>query len=269
MATSSASDSGKTVLITGASSGIGLELAKLFARDGYHLVLVARSRDALLYVAGMLKETHNVSATVIPTDLSRTSAPTELVAELTSRQLHIDVLVNNAGFGTYGPFAKTNVAAELELMQVNIVSLTHLAKLLLPEMLRKRDGKILNVASTAAFQPGPLMAVYYASKAYVLSLSEALANELRGSGVSVTALCPGPTPTGFQKRSGMHTSKLMQGNMIGTATVAQEGYRGLMDGKTIVIPGFRNRLLAFVVRLMPRKLVTRIVRRIQESREHV
>lgn len=259
----------QTVLITGASSGIGLELAKLFARDGYQLVLVARSRDALLYVAGMLKETYGVSATVIPTDLSNASAPAQLVAELRQRQMSIAILVNNAGFGTYGPFATTNLAAELEMMQVNMVSLTHLTKLLLPDMLRNGRGKILNVASTAAFQPGPLMAVYYASKAYVLSFSEALANEVRGSGVSVTALCPGPTPTGFQQRSGMQSSRLLRGNLTGVERVAQEGYRGLMRGATVVIPGLRNRLLALVVRLLPRTLVTRIVRRIQESREPI
>ena len=258
-----------TVLITGASSGIGYELAKLFARDGYYLVLVSRGQEALLYAAGTLKETYEVPVTVIVKDLSQPMAATEVAAELRARELSIDVLVNNAGFGMFGVFAEGNLTSELEMMQLNMVSLTHLTKLLLPTMLQRKRGKILNVASTAAFQPGPLMAVYYATKAYVLSLSEALADELRGTGVTVTALCPGPTPTGFQKRSKMETSRLMTGNLLDAETVARAGYRGLMRGKTVVIPGVRNRLLAFAVRLLPRNVVTRLVRLIQASREPI
>lgn len=255
------------MLITGASRGIGYELAKLFARDGYHLVLVSRSQEALLYAAGILKETYEVPVTVIVNDLSQPLAATEVAAELRARELSIDALVNNAGFGMFGLFIDGDLTTELEMMQLNMVSLTHLTKLLLPPMLQRKRGKILNVASTAAFQPGPLMAVYYATKAYVLSLSEALANELRGTGVTVTALCPGPTPTGFQERSKMQTSRLMTGNLLDAETVARAGYRGLMRGKTVVIPGVRNRLLAFAVRLLPRHVVTRLVRLIQASRD--
>ena len=256
-----------TALITGASSGIGFELAKLFARDGHHLVLVARGKEALLYAAGQLREQFDVPVRVVAKDLSRASAPEELIAELRQQALSIDVLVNNAGFGLYGPFAQTDLAAELEMIQVNMVSLTQLTKLLLPGMLERRAGKILNVASTAAFQPGPLMAVYYASKAYVLSFSEALANELRGCGVSVSALCPGPTPTGFQKRSGMKSSRLLSGYAMDAQTIALVGYHGLMRGRTVVIPGLRNRLLAQLVKFVPRDVVTSIVRTIQANRE--
>ena len=259
----------KTALITGGSSGIGFELAKCFAQDGYHLVLVARNQEALLYAAGQLREAFNVPVTVIANDLSRPGAPEALIAELRQRELQVDGLINNAGFGVYGLFAQCDQAAQLEMLHVNMVSLTHLTRLLLPRMLECRAGKILNVASTAAFQPGPLMAVYYASKAYVLSFSEALANELRGTGVSVTALCPGPTPTGFQRRSGMQSSRLMRGHLLDAAAVARIGYRGLLRGRTVVIPGVRNRLLALLVRLLPRDAVTQIVRGIQDVREPV
>ena len=258
----------KTALITGASGGIGYELAKLFAKDGYHIVLVARNREALLYAAGMLRETFEVPVTVMIKDLARPIAPEEIVAELHASGLSIDVLVNNAGFGAWGPFAQTELSAELDMARVNMVAPTQLTKLLLPGMLSRAGGRILNVASTAAFQPGPLMAVYYATKAYVLSWSEALANELRGSGVSVTALCPGPTQTGFHRRAGMHSSRLFHRTMD-AETVAKIGYRGLLRGQTVVIPGFRNRLLALAVRWLPRKTVTRIVRYMQESREPI
>ena len=257
----------RTALITGASSGIGFELAKLFARDAHQLVLVARGKEALLYVAGQLREQFDVPVTVIAKDLSRALSPEELLAELRQRGLQVEVLVNNAGFGAYGPFAESDPVVQLEMVQLNLTSLTHLTRLLLPEMVGRRAGKILNVASTAAFQPGPLMAVYYASKAYVLSFSEALANELRGSGVTVTALCPGPTPTGFQKRSGMKSSGHLSSFAMDVESVARIGYQGMLRGKTVVIPGLRNRLLAQLVQFVPRDLVTSIVRRIQEHRE--
>ena len=258
-----------TALITGASSGIGHELARVFAQHGYDLVLVARSREQLLYVAGQLREQAGVTVHVIVKDLARPTAAEELVAELSGSSLAIDVLVNNAGVGTYGPFAQTPLPAMVDLMYVNMMTLTHLTRLLLPEMIQRTSGKILNVASTAAFQPGPLMAVYYASKAYVLSLSEALANELAGSGVTVTALCPGPTRSAFQQRAGIRHTRLMSGRIMDAASVARIGYDGLMHGRPVIIPGFRNRLLAFAVRLMPRSVVMRVVRRMQETRERV
>ncbi len=254
----------KTVLITGASSGIGLELARLFARDGYDLVIVARRREVLQRVAQELQVACNVSVTAVAKDLAMPGAAEELVEELRREGLHLDALVNNAGFATYGRFTETDLATELQLMQLNMVTLTALTKLLLPDMLARGEGKILNVASTAAFQPGPLMAVYYASKAYVLSFSEALANELRGTGVTVTALCPGITRSGFQARAGLEDSRLLRMGLMDAATVAHIGYRGLMRNHTVVIPGLKHRLLTFAVRLTPRNVVTRIVRMIQE-----
>jgi short-subunit dehydrogenase len=257
-----------TALVTGASGGIGEELARLFAADGHSLVLVARSRDKLARLAEELKQKHGVSARVLAADLARPESPQEIFAELQGVGVHVDALVNNAGFGSYGPFAETDLKSELELLQVNVVALTHLTKLFLPAMLGRRRGYVMNVASTAAFQPGPLMAVYYASKAYVLSFSEALANECEGSNVRVSALCPGPTETGFVAAAGMGDSKLFDRAVMDARTVAEAGYRGMLAGKTVVIPGFRNNLLARSIGFFPRNLVTKVVRGIQEKRNH-
>lgn len=253
----------KTVLITGASSGIGREFARIFAAHGYNLVLVARGRGKLQELADEFSEQHKVAVKMVAKDLSGHSSPRELFDELKKDGVQVDVLVNNAGFATYGFFKDTDLASELQEMQLNMVALTHLTKLFLPGMLAKGAGKILNVASTAAFQPGPLMAVYYATKAYVLSFSEALANELEGTGLTVTALCPGPTRTGFSERAEMGQSRLFRGRIMDARQVARVGYNALMKGKTVVIPGFKNRLFAFAVRLLPRKLVADFVRRIQ------
>jgi short-subunit dehydrogenase len=257
-----------TALVTGASGGIGEELARLFAADGHDLVLVARGRDKLARLAEELKERHGVAARVLAADLARPDAPREIFEELTAGGVAVDALVNNAGFGSYGLFAETDLKSELELLQVNVVALTHLTKLFLPGMLARRRGYVMNVASTAAFQPGPLMAVYYASKAYVLSLSEALSNECEGTGVRVSALCPGPTETGFVAAAGMGDSKLFDRAVMDARTVAEDGYRGLLAGKTIVIPGLRNNLLARSIGLFPRNLVTKVVRGIQEKRNN-
>jgi short-subunit dehydrogenase len=257
-----------TALVTGASGGIGEELARLFAADGHDLVLVARSGDKLARLAEELKEKHGVAARVLAADLARPEAPREIFEELSAGGVTVDALVNNAGFGTYGLFAETDLKSELELLQVNVVALTHLSKLFLPGMIARRRGYLMNVASTAAFQPGPLMAVYYASKAYVLSLSEALANECEGRGVRVSALCPGPTETGFVAAAGMGDSKLFDRAVMDARTVALDGYRGLLAGKTIVIPGLRNNLLARSIGLFPRGLVTKVVRGIQEKRNN-
>jgi short-subunit dehydrogenase len=213
----------RTALVTGASGGIGLELARLLARSGYNMVLVARSEEKLAQLAQELTTRHEVAVRVLVKDLSRPEAPQEIFDELQREAIAIEVLVNNAGFGLYGAFSETDLNDELQMMQVNMVALTHLTKLLLPAMLKKKRGKILNVASTAALQPGPLMAVYYATKAYVLSFSQALNDELEGSGVSVTALCPGPTTSGFQSRAAMESSRLMKGNMMDARTVALIG----------------------------------------------
>lgn len=251
-------------LITGASSGIGYELAKRFARDGHDLVLVARSRERLEEIS---KELSGVSVKVIAKDLSHPRAALDIFDELQRESLHIGVLVNCAGFGTFGPFAEADPGDEREMIQVNLIALTELTRLFVAEMIRAGEGRILNVASTAAFQPGPMMAVYYATKAYVLSLSEALAEELRGSGVTVSALCPGPTHTGFGGRAGMQHARLFRAGVMDAAPVADAGYRGLLRGERVIVPGLRNKLLALSVRVSPRRLVTAIVRWLHQERK--
>ncbi len=256
----------KTALITGASSGIGLELAHLFAHDGYRLVLVARNRGALRELADDLQSRYSVTVRVSPKDLAHPAAPTELFQELQEAGIVLDVLVNNAGFGGGGPFLTTDWNNEAEMMQVNMVALTHLTKLFLPQI-RAREGKVLNVASTAAFQPGPFMAVYYASKAYVLHFTEALAEELRDSGVTVTCLCPGPVKTNFQKRAHLGDTKLATSPLlVDVREVARVAYEGMKQGKRVVIPGWKNRFGVQMLRLSPRDMVTKVIRRIQESK---
>ena len=254
----------KTALITGASGGIGYELALLFARDGFDCILVARSHERLNALAARLESEFRVKTLVLPKDLSNPSAVDAIYEEVSAASMPVDVLVNNAGFPVFGLFSETDLDTELEMLQVNVMALTQLTKLFLRGMLERRYGRILNLASTAAFEPGPLMAVYYASKAYVLSFSEALANELSGTGVTVTILAPGPTRTGFQKRGQLEDSRLVQGQIADAQSVALAGYRGLMAGKTIVIPGFINKLIPWIVRISPRRVVTRLVRRMQE-----
>jgi uncharacterized protein len=258
----------KTALITGASGGIGFELALLFGRDRYDCILVARSADKLHALAARLESEFRVKTLVLAKDLSNPAAVDEIYEEVTAAAMNVDVLVNNAGFTVFGLFTQTDLDTELEMLQVNVVALTALTKLFLKGMVERRYGRILNLGSTASFEPGPLMAVYYASKAYVLSFSEALANELRGTGVTVTALAPGPTRTGFQKRGDLEDSRLAQGQIADAQSVALAGYRGLMAGKTIVIPGFSNKLIPWVVRVSPRGVVTRVVRRMQERVPH-
>ncbi|HEY7112756.1 MAG TPA: SDR family oxidoreductase [Thermoanaerobaculia bacterium] len=254
-------------VVTGASSGLGLELATIAARDGHDLVLVARRRDRLENIGKGLREEFGAGVTVIARDLSETEAPRVVAQEVEARGLPVDLLVNNAGFGVHGPFAETPFDRELGMIRVNIVALTELTKRLLPGMLARGRGRILNLASTAAFQPGPLMAVYYASKAYVLSFSEALASEVAGSGVTVTALCPGPTRTEFGKAAGMLETRLFRSPLVKDARwVAEAGYRGMKRGRRVVIPGIGNRILAEAVRFAPRRLVTAISRAVQETR---
>ena len=254
----------KTALITGASGGIGYELALPFAQDRFDCILVARSRDKLTELAARLESEFRVKTLVIVKDLSRPTAVDEVYEEVTAVPMQVDVLVNNAGFPAFGLFVETDLRVELEMLQVNVVALTALTNLFLKGMVERRAGRILNLASTASFVPGPLMAVYYASKSYVLSFSEALANELRGTGVVVTALAPGPTRTGFQKRGQLEDSRLFQGQVADASSVARAGYRGLMAGKTLVIPGFTNKLVPWIARISPRGAVTRVVHRMHE-----
>ena len=259
----------KWALITGASSGIGYELSRKFAREGYNLILVSRDEGALQKIAVDLSSSHDVTVRVIAKDLAVSSAPQEIYRQLQEESLPVHVLVNCAGLGTAGKFSETGISVELRIIQVNITALTELTKLFLKDMVSRQDGKILNVASTAAFQPGPFMATYYASKAYVLSFSEAIFEELENTGVTVTALCPGPTRTDFQNRAGLAESKLF--NVKGflkiqePVEVAEVGFEGLMRGQAIVIPGFRNRLLASIVRILPRKLVRKAAKKMHET----
>ncbi len=255
----------KTALITGASSGIGLDFARLFAEGGYDVVLVARTESKLKALADELSSQHGVRALAVAADLADPSAPGRLMERLKAEGVQVEVLVNNAGYASYGAFAETDLDAELKMIQVNIATLTALTKAVLPGMLARKSGRILNVASTAAFQPGPLMAVYYATKAYVLSFSEALANETQGTGVSVTCLCPGPTKTGFQERAKMEESKLVKGKEImDSLTVARAGYEALHRGQAVIIPGFMNKMMAQSVRFLPRSAVTNMVRKVQD-----
>jgi len=255
----------QTALITGASAGIGRELAKLFAKDDYNLVLVARDGSRLNQFADELQRQFSISVKAFALDLASASAPQFLFDQLARENIAIDVLVNNAGYGKLGAFAEVALEESLGQIQLNITALTHLTKLFLGPMLERRSGKILNVASTAGFQPGPLMAVYYATKAYVISFSEALASELSGSGVTVTCLCPGATDTEFQKRAGTEDTLLFRGLRPRSAkTVAQDGYRALMKSKPLVISGLRNWLLAESLRISPRRVVTAVSRRLIE-----
>jgi uncharacterized protein len=256
----------ETALITGASSGIGLDLARLIAAD-FDLILSARNQARLEQLAKELQEQHGNRVHVIPGDLARREAPEEIFAEIKRRGLQVHVLVNNAGFGGYGPFAGTGLQAELDMIQVNITALTHLTKLALPGMLERKRGRIMNVASIAGFQPGPLMAVYYATKAYVISFSEAIANELKDSGITVTCLCPGATETEFAKRADMEKSRLFKMGKMRSEEVARAGYQAMLRGKTLAIPGVRNWLIAESVRFSPRKLVTAIARSVQDRAE--
>jgi short-subunit dehydrogenase len=257
----------KTALITGASSGIGLELARLFAADHYRLVLVARNRAALQQIGEELQARHGIEVRISPKDLAHPSSPIELYQELQETGIAVDVLVNNAGFGGSGPFLQTDWHHEAEMIQVNIVALTHLTKLFLPQI-HARRGKVLNVGSVAAFLPGPYTAIYYASKAYVLHFSEGLAEELSGSGVTVTCLSPGPVETGFQKRA--HSGGSSRANAplyMDVQDVARAGYDGMKQGKRIVIPGWKNRLLTEALRLVPRNTVTKTVGRMYKSKK--
>ena len=255
----------RIALVTGASSGIGSELARLFAADGFDVVLVARTGAALEELAQEIEERHAVETHVVPMDLARDDAPATLVTELQSRGVQVDALVNSAGFNQFGPFAESDERRMLDLVAVNIRALTHLTRLVLPGMVERRRGRVVNLSSNAAFQPGPLMAAYYASKAYVLSLSIALAEELRGTGVTVTALCPGPTATGFQAAASMEDSKIVVGRSLPSAAeVAAWGYAAVKRGKPFAVQGARWQGVAFATRFLPRTTAARMAMRAQE-----
>ena len=253
----------QTALITGASGGIGMEFARIFAEKNYDLVLVARSADKLQQLAAELR---NVSVTIIAKDLSKVDAPKEVYDEMKRKNSGVDVLINNAGFGDFGFFHETKWEKEAMMIDLNVRSLTQMTKLFGRDMVDRKSGKILNVASTAAFQPGPTMAVYYATKAYVWSFSIAIANEWKDFGVTVTCLNPGPTESGFQEASNIVDSKLVKGKKLPAAhEVAEFGYNALMSGKTSVIHGFKNQILAFGAKVSPGKLAAGIARNLQEK----
>lgn len=255
-----------TVLITGASSGIGLEFAKVFAKNKYNLILVARNTTAMEELAKSLQGEYNTKSIIITKDLSKPTAPQEMYDELNKKKIHVDILINNAGFANYGKFELVELTKQEQLIAVNIQALTTLTKLFLKDMREANSGKILNIASTAGFLPGPLMATYYASKAYVVSFSQALSNELEGTGVSVTCLCPGLTKTGFEKRAGLEQSKLFQGSQMSPKKVASIGFDALMNNKPLVITGMLNNLMVFGSRFTPRAVILRAVRYVQEQR---
>lgn len=258
----------RIALVTGASRGIGRALARELAAHGHDTVLVARNTDELEALAAELRQEFGTRAWVMRADLARREAPAELYAEIEAGGLQIDLLVNNAGFGVFGAFTDTQLPRDLELLEVNVVALTQLTKLFLRSMVARGAGRIINVASTGAFQPGPLMATYYASKAYVLSFSEAIAEELAGTGVTVSALCPGVTRSSFPERAGMQRSRLLQMPLLrmDAETVARVGYRQAMHGRRVIVPGLINKLLVFLVRISPRGVVTRFVHWLMQRR---
>ncbi|MDF1613244.1 SDR family NAD(P)-dependent oxidoreductase [Stygiobacter electus] len=257
-----------TALITGASNGIGLELAKVHASKGGDLVLVARNKSKLDELKTELERQFKVSVHTIGKDLSLNNSANEVYNETTKLSIQIDFLINNAGFGDFGMFIETDWNKEFQMINLNITTLTQLTKLYLKDMVKRGSGRIMNVASTAAFQSGPTMAVYYATKAYVLSFSEAVDNEVRDKGITVTTLCPGATESGFQSAAAMEESNLVKGKKLPSAReVAEYGYDSMMKGKTVTIHGLMNYLMANLIRFLPRAMVVKITRKIQDRAE--
>jgi len=249
-----------TVLVTGASSGIGLELAKCFAAEGCRLVLVSRNAPALEKLTAELCRTHNIEVIVLPADLSQPETPVRIFAELNSAGIQVDVLVNNAGFGAHGDFHELPLSRQLDIVQVNVNALVHLTGLFLPGMIANQRGGVMNIASTAAHQPGPRMAIYYATKSFVLSFSEAIAEELNGKGVTVTAVCPGPTRTNFGKVANFRGSDNVLRAAMTAEAVARQSHRAFRQGRVVFIAGWQNFIPTLAVRLLPRIFVRKIVK---------
>lgn len=254
----------KTCLITGGAAGLGYEFAKLAAADGYDLILIDIDSEKLNEAKEAIEKSSNQNITIISRDLCKQNVAHEIYEEI--KEKNIEILINNAGFGVFGEFSKTDWQREENMMNLHMITSTHLTKLVIKDMLRLNKGKILNVSSLAAFQPGPLMAIYYASKSFLLSFTEAIAREIRGSGVSISVLCPGPTKTNFQSTVSENTSKnKIAVNMAGVETVASYGYKAFNKGKIVIIPGVMNKLLAFLPRLLPRNTAASIVFKIQRA----
>jgi short-subunit dehydrogenase len=252
----------ETVLITGASSGLGMELAKLFAADGSDLVLVARREERLIELADELKSEHGIEVHVLPKDLSKKTAPKEIFSHLNKENIEIDVVVNNAGFGNKGQIADLDTDLQLDMIQVNLVALTHLTRLFITGIIERGYGGILNVGSLAGFQPGPNLAVYYATKAYVLSFTEALAEEISNPNIKISCLAPGPVKTEFGEKSDLEDSLLFKMSLMEMAPVVKAGYEGFRKGQTIIIPGLKQQIVPFLNRFTPRLLVRKIAKKL-------
>jgi short-subunit dehydrogenase len=258
----------KTALITGASSGIGMELAKIHASKGDHLILVARSEGKLKELAADLITKNKVQVEIIVSDLSKMNSAQEVFEQVKAKNMQVDYLVNNAGFGDFNSLSDSDWNKQAMMIDLNVKSLTHLTHLFLPEMIKRKSGKIMNVASIAAFLPCPMMAVYAATKHFVLAFSEAIANEVADKGVTVTALCPGATTSGFQDAAAMHDSGFMTNQkFVSAESVAQYGYKSMMKGKRVAIPGFINKLTSGLIRFMPRRFVTSVARKMIDRKK--
>jgi short-subunit dehydrogenase len=255
---------GQTALVTGASAGIGVDLAECFASDGYNLILAARTEHALRQVADRLGKTYHVAATPIVADLQAIGGGTRLADEIARRGLSVDVVVNNAGYGAAGAFDGSDAATQLGMIDLNNRALVELTHIYWSRLMANGRGGVLNVASTAAFQPGPLMAIYYASKAFVLSFSEALWEEARGTGIKVTCLCPGSTVSTFRARAGTDKVRLSKaGTPMASMQVARLGYEAWQANKRVIVTGTRNRIMAKMVSFVPRRTVLRMVKNLQ------
>ncbi len=252
----------ETVLITGASSGIGMGLAKLFAADGSDLVLVARREDRLNELAEELKSEHGIEVHVLPKDLSKKTSPKEIFNHLKKEKIEIDVLVNNAGFGSRGTVSELDTDLQVDMVQVNAAALTHLTSLFLPGIIERGQGGILNVGSLAGFQPGPNLAVYFATKAYVLSFTEALAEEISNPNIKVSCFAPGPVKTEFGEKSDLEDSLLFKMSLMDLEPAVNAGYEGFRKGKTIVIPGLKQQIVPFLNRFTPRLIVRKIAKKL-------
>ena len=253
-----------TALISGASKGLGLEFAWLFAAEGYNLVLVARTEALLLEISTSITRQFGVTVRIFAFDLSLPESVEHIAKELEIMDIHIDVLVNNAGFAQWGPYYETDAEVEEKMIQLNILALTRLTKKILPGMVSRKSGKILNLGSVAAFQPGPYMAVYFATKAFVLSFSEALSAELSGSGITVSCLCPGPVQTEFVATAGLENNRIFKkSNLADARKIARFGFKSLMNGRVVAIPGWRHNLSVFAIRFVPRFLVRAVLKQIQ------
>lgn len=255
----------KTALITGASGGLGLSFVNIFAKDGYDLVLVARNGERLTEIKGDIESKYGVNVLTVAKDLCSETGAAEVFEATKGADIHVDVLVNNAGFGDFGEFHRSDLSKQVRMVDLNCIALMELCHLYLPDMVASGSGKILNVDSIAAFQPGPLMSVYYATKAFVLSFSQALTRELKGTGVSVTALCPGPIRTNFDTAAELGESGLFKNLKVWDPdTVAQFGYEKMKRGKAVCVCGFVNKLIVFSTRLAPRAMVRDTVYSIQK-----